>query len=564
MWDFSAKRATISGMREPTFINPISLPEKLNTAERKFVQCMAEGGKCEIGTKRPTEAINKGDNANVIRADVIRFFVWGGSKDDPIAGNTITLGGAHISGALDLVLVSSPYALALIDCRFDAPVKMLHAAFRSLHLNGSYLPHGLNGYGMRIDSDMFMRDGFSAEGEVRLLGADIGGNVDCDGGKFINKKGIALAADRIKVGGNFSMQNNFTAEGEIRLLSADIGGDVYCNSSKLRNEKGDALAADKIKVGGNFSLRSGFSADGTVRLPAADINGSLYCISSEFKRGLNARAARVRNFLYLRNLEGNGTVDLSFAATDVLEDDEKSRENFAFRLGGFSYQRFGTPGEVEVRIKKWLDKHPDDIDFSPQPFEQAAKVLFAMGHNNDARAVLWAKERRLTKHGKLPSGHKPIRWVWSWLAGYGYRLRRTLAWSAGIVFAGAAIFYIANESRHIVPHQPVVLKMMQESVKVQKGGECASKKRPTEVVKCLIPEYPRFYSLTYSLDVFIPFFALHQEQYWYPQPSANAHVLWRVLLPIWYWIEIIAGWVFTSLLVLTITGLLKPRQSSLE
>ena len=36
---------------------------------------------------------------------------------------------------------------------------------------------------------------------------------------------------------------------------------------------------------------------------------------------------------------------------------------------------------------------------------------------------------------------------------------------------------------------------------------------------------------------------------------------WR-WLTLWYWIEIAAGWVLTSLLLLSITGLLRPRQAS--
>ena len=96
--------------------------------------------------------------------------------------------------------------------------------------------------------------------------------------------------------------------------------------------------------------------------------------------------------------------------------------------------------------------------------------------------------------------------------------------------------------------------------------------RPTEIVECLFPEYPRFNSLSFSADVFIPVFALHQEPYWYPQPGTSANTFWEIVcryivrgaLLAWYWFEIIAGWVLTSLFVLTFTGILRKRQEQAE
>jgi hypothetical protein len=37
---------------------------------------------------------------------------------------------------------------------------------------------------------MVCGEGFTAEGEVRLLGAHIGGQLDCDGGMFHNPDGL--------------------------------------------------------------------------------------------------------------------------------------------------------------------------------------------------------------------------------------------------------------------------------------------------------------------------------------------------------------------------------------
>ena len=42
----------------------------------------------------------------------------------------------------------------------------------------------------------------------------------------------------------------------------------------------------------------------------------------------------------------------------------------------------------------------------------------------------------------------------------------------------------------------------------------------------------------------------------------HLNVLW--LLTLWYWFEVAMGWILTSMLLLSITGLLRPRQSSSE
>ena len=205
--------------------------------------------------------------------------------------------------------------------------------------------------------------------------------------------------------------------------------------------------------------------------------------------------------------------------------------------------------------------------FSPLPYEQAAKVLFGMGHANDAREILLEKERLQTKDERTPWHHKIGRRLWDVFAGYGYRLRRTACWMAGFVLVGAFLFNFADGNGRMVPHQPVVLANAEYREATNPPCaefKCPPEKRPTELVKRLFPDYPEFNALVYSADVFIPFFALHQEPYWYPKPREMDGWFFRWFMPFWYWLEIGAGWVLTSLFLLSITGLLRPRQSSGE
>ena len=216
-------------------------------------------------------------------------------------------------------------------------------------------------------------------------------------------------------------------------------------------------------------------------------------------------------------------------------------------------------------------------------------------------------------------------------AGYGHRLRYTMAWILGIVVFGATFFGVAASHNQIIPHQPAILA----SAEYQKARK---ENFPAEAARVAFPvEYPEFTPLAFSLDVFIPFFALHQEPFWAPASNMEddwwkssillvfllvelvvfAWLAWWIQnwirreqggvsgptgagfgmailvsllgfnfaagiafvfldfeiglwlkdwrwLTVWYWLEIIAGWILTSLFLLSVTGLLRPRQSSSE
>ena len=173
--------------------NPVKLPTDLNPAEEYFVRCLAAGEPCEIGNgELPEKAIESGKGVNVVRSEVIRFFAYGGNEENPILGPLIGLHGAWIAGVLDLVHANIPYALLLSSCHFDASVSIQCAKCAALYLNGSHLAQGLYADGLTTIGNVHFRDGFSAEGEVRLLGANIGGSLDCQDGKFHNPNGGAL------------------------------------------------------------------------------------------------------------------------------------------------------------------------------------------------------------------------------------------------------------------------------------------------------------------------------------------------------------------------------------
>ena len=163
-------------------LNPVKLPSPLLPAEVKFVDCLAKGERCIVGNGQlPDAPIESGNAVNVIRPEIIHFFAFGGDEKNPIRGPSIELLGAWICGkrSLNLAHADIPRALFFGYCHFAVPVVMIRTECVALYLNGSRLTQGVQAGGLTTKGGVYLREGFSAEGMVQLVGANIGGDLDC-------------------------------------------------------------------------------------------------------------------------------------------------------------------------------------------------------------------------------------------------------------------------------------------------------------------------------------------------------------------------------------------------
>ena len=676
--------------------------------------CLAEGKHCAVGNSKlpgPAERIEFGNGANVVRGEVIRFFAYGGNEKNPVLGDMIELHGAWVCGAFDLTHANISYPLHFNQCHFADYAIMLHAKCDALYLDGSRLTRGLRADGLTtkgnvhlrnvfsIESevrlldaniggdlscvggkfhnsggnaliadrltakgDVNLRDGFTADGAVRLLGADIGGNLNCAGGtfynpdeyalvangltakgdiylcnnfsakgivqllnanvggildctggefhnpngnalvvdgvttkgdmnlgngffakgqvrlldanigrslncvggKFHNAGGCAFSADRLTTKGNVHFREGFSAEGEVRLGGANIGGDLSCAGGNFHNPGGNALVADGLTTKGNVHFNEGFSAEGEVRLLGADIGKNLSCLGGKFHNpdgnALNVDNGNINGALLWRGTICEGDVNLAYARADLLADGSDSWKSCKVNLDGFTYNRFSNPMDALFRID-WLAKRPDEKEFSPQPYEQAAKVLRAMGKGIDAWDIERKKNRLQRKFDGVCLFQKLGGRFLDILQNGVYRPSRVVMWGICVVAFGTMVFTLADYHGNIVPTDSVVT--LSEDYKRKVTPNCGL--RPTQAVT---PEYSAFNPLVFSLDVFTPSAVFHQEDSWAPRSGGgywkdfDFDILWFLML--WYWFEIMAGWVLTSLFLLSVPSLLRPRLSSDE
>jgi hypothetical protein len=141
-----------------------------------------------------------------------------------------------------------------------------------------------SGDGLDVRGDLFFRDAL-VEGETRLLGAKIGGQIAFHDAVLKiaddpNSHGwAALKGDRIEIRETLYF-DDMVAEGEVRLLGAKIGGQVSLEKAKLKgstNEHGEARPAfngDRIEVRGSMICRE-LKTDGEARMLGAAIGGQL-------------------------------------------------------------------------------------------------------------------------------------------------------------------------------------------------------------------------------------------------------------------------------------------------
>jgi hypothetical protein len=131
-----------------------------------------------------------------------------------------------------------------------------------------------------IAGGVFLTD-VEAAGEVRLPGAQIGGQFSCERAKFTNQDGPALIGDGLSAGAVFL--RDVEAVGEVRLPGAQIGGEFSCERAKFTNQDGPALHCDGLTTTGAADVFvTDVEAVGEVRLLGAQIGGQLACERAKF------------------------------------------------------------------------------------------------------------------------------------------------------------------------------------------------------------------------------------------------------------------------------------------
>jgi uncharacterized protein YjbI with pentapeptide repeats len=317
--------------------------------------------------------------------------------DGATVGGTLILNSARIEGHL---FMRKRAQFADVDLR-QAKVG------GGVDMSGAIVSGTLNLNSAMIEASLFMREG-AQFADVDLHQAKVGGQLDMSGatvGGTLNLNGAeieaglfmlegALFADVDLRGAKVRRQlvmNGATVSGGLSLVGAEITADVFCRDADLAQPVDLRFA----KVMANLDLRG-------ASIFELDLTGTR--IAGELRLASDSWSCRWRDQarLVLRNASADTIQDEPAAWPEVLE------------LDGFTYNRFGGSGAgAEAVVAKrgaqwfaaWLAK---DTPYTPQPSNQCASVLRAMGHPDMANAVLYAGREREREEARRTS---KLRWL---------------------------------------------------------------------------------------------------------------------------------------------------------
>ena len=159
-----------------------------------------------------------------------------------------------IAGSLDLSGADVRFPLCFEDCEFELPLIVEGAELYELQVKGCTLFPGLLANGVRIRRDLDLSRthvagalrtsaSTSKRSAIWLCESEIGGRLLCVDTVIDGGGERSLQADRMRVGGNVRLLHAFTALGELRLIGARVGGSLDLTGATLESP-GTGLALD--------------------------------------------------------------------------------------------------------------------------------------------------------------------------------------------------------------------------------------------------------------------------------------------------------------------------------
>lgn len=469
----------------------------LTPAELRVWRAFPRGASVDFRTADDEDTMQGADwgRERTVRAAVLRALLLNGPLDDGEIP-ALRLGGARISGVLDLQYGTIDHAIRLSDCFFE-DVPMLYASrLRQLNLSGSVLP-GLAAATVRVEGILQMT-GCRFTGPVRLGGAQVAGALFLDRTEITppDTEWPALRLSHAAIGDNL-WASELRTHGEVTLNGTSIAGSATLDDARLSNPGSVALDAQTLVVEGDFHMRR-MHTRGWIGLRGARITGRLdlsYAhLSNPGDAALRASSCTIGELWLRKSPPMEGTLNLRRAQIEVLFLEPEVVPGDVL-LNGLVYTTL-TPHEPAERRLPMLNK--DSEGYLPHGYEQLTAAYLRVGDDHAARVVQLTKLRRHRR--TLPWYGR----VWGHLqevtVGYGFRPMLAGVWLLSLLAVGSAAYSL---------HHPRPLKAS---------------------------EAPDFNPVFFTLDLLLPVISFGQE-------GAFAPKGWYQTLS---YALVIAGWILAT------------------
>ncbi|WP_367319051.1 oxidoreductase [Streptomyces sp. HUAS ZL42] len=481
---------------------------ELTSAERELWDAYPTGRLVDFSTGGPEDDPEKGDGwgaERTVRAEVVTALLFGANPGRPGSAPGLRLRGARISGNLNLSGAEIGHELWFGSCWFEQTVSLYGAATRTIEIQDSRIP-GINLAMARAEGRVALR-GTVVRGRLALTNARLAGELILTGAVLSHEDSWALFAGGLVVEGGVFCRGTIV-RGGIRLLGAQLAGGLHMEGARISNPGDVALIADNAIVR-TVDLSRGFTAQGTISLRGAQIPDQLTFDGAVLDaEGTAVDCTRMQTgvFVFTPAAPPSGPVDLQGAQAVTVHDREGAWPDVV-RLRGFTYGSLdgedgSRPDSAAYRVA-WLRRQPG---YAAQPYEQLAACYRQIGHDDDARRVLLAKQR----HRRRTQGRAARLWghLLDVTVGYGYRPWLAGIWLAALALLGTTVF---------ATHSP----------KATEPGQV-----------------PPFNPFVYTLDLLIPIGGLGQRSAWFWEGGTPAWLAYGLTA---------AGWILTTAVLAGIT-----------
>jgi hypothetical protein len=206
----------------------------------------------------------EGHGRRMIDAEVIRR-CCAGTRASEVDRRGMRLRNIHVAGPLDLAGADVDFALRFEGCVFDSAPNLENAQVSSLAIVGSPALPGLLANGLRVRGDLSLSRSVvtgahpttastSKRAAIWLCESQIGGRLLCVDTTVDTAGDRAIQADRMQVGGTVRLLHGFTANAEVRMVGARIDGSLDLTGAHVAGPGGLALDLGEVQVGGSFFL----------------------------------------------------------------------------------------------------------------------------------------------------------------------------------------------------------------------------------------------------------------------------------------------------------------------
>lgn len=443
-------------------------------AEAWIKEQVTAGEAADLRTRWPLE------EDRIISAAFLQNLLTSKLSDVEVQRRGVRIYGAVVIEPLDLRYAAVPFPVELRICTFEKPVCMAYSVFSStLSLRDSNFRTEAHFNSMKVGgSARFEKAAFA--GAVDFVGADIGGQLNCDNAEFMSEKHEA-DFNGMKVGGS-AFFRKATFVGGVSLAHGEFLDLI------LRGTNNEILRISTLDLSRTRIKRE-------LRISDAEIEE--FRASSLVVKG-PATLTRV-SIRKAANLDHAELVSLTLEDVRWPEGPDAS-----FSLAGMTYGHINA-GKMPEDFPALLAL-AEQSSFSASVYSTLEEFLMRQGMQNRADDVFVAYKDRL-----LRTGPKGFKWFANWILGRVVRHGRSperAFYACGVVLlVGLVVFWSAGGMQR------------------KKEDEAGTPYNP----------------LWYSLSLLLPFVNLQIEDAWVPKPNRHFALAYIRLHTIAGWILIPVG-----------------------